>query len=109
MQDPTIEQMRKHLDLAFSGLLDPHETDANVFDREESIYWFAADYHGGQCSNLYEALCASEYRPGPTTNGPEPESTSADMYKELEATFAPRPVYDPDHEKKGTPPIIRGK
>lgn len=88
MQDPTIQQMRKHLDRAFSGLLDPHEKDANEFDREESIYWFANDYHGGQSSNLYAALCASEYSPGPTTTGPEKDSPSALMYSELESEFA---------------------
>ena len=88
MQDPTMQQMRKHLDRAFSGLLDPHEKDANEFDREESIYWFATNYHGGQSSNLYAGLCASEYRPGPMTTGPEKDSTSALMYSELESEFA---------------------
>ena len=50
--DPTIEEMRSLL------------SDADTFDREGAIYWFAADYHGGQGSNLYSALSRSQYRPG---------------------------------------------
>lgn len=29
--------------------------DADKFDIEEAIYWFAHDYHSGQWSNLYSA------------------------------------------------------
>lgn len=54
--DPTIQEMREHLDTTFS--------DLDTFDREAAIYWFAADYHGGQWSNLYRALSASQYKPG---------------------------------------------
>jgi hypothetical protein len=39
--------------------------DEAKFDMEEAIYWFATDYHGGQASNLYAALCLSAYNPGP--------------------------------------------
>jgi len=34
-------------------------------------YWFAADYHPGQFSGLYEALSMSQYKPGPLECGPE--------------------------------------
>jgi len=37
---------------------------AEEFDVEAAIYWLASDYHGGQWSNLYAALCVSRYRPG---------------------------------------------
>ena len=39
-------------------------SQADEFDVEAAIYWLASDYHGGQWSNLYAALCASPYRPG---------------------------------------------
>lgn len=38
--------------------------DADEADTEEAIYWFAADYHGGQWSNLYSVLCSAKFRPG---------------------------------------------
>ncbi len=85
MQDPTLKEMRRHLGEAFAGLVDFDEAEV---DREAAIYWFAADYHGGQSSRLYEALCASQYRPGPMCNGPEKDSAEAMMYSELESEFA---------------------
>jgi hypothetical protein len=48
--------------------------DSDEFDREEAVYWFAAGWHGGQWTNLYEALCASPYSPGPLANGPRDET-----------------------------------
>ena len=56
MRDRTLEEMREHLTAACP--------EADEFDRESAIYWFAAHYHGGQGSALYEALSRSEYRPG---------------------------------------------
>ena len=41
------------------------------FDIEEAAYWLAAHYHGGQASNLYAALSASEFRPGCASDLPE--------------------------------------
>lgn len=38
-------------------------------DVEAAAYWLASDYHGGQSSNLYAALCASPFRPGPLERG----------------------------------------
>jgi hypothetical protein len=40
------------------------------FRIEEAIYWFALQWHGGQDSNLYEALCSSPYRPGASQRDP---------------------------------------
>lgn len=56
--DPTRTEM-----LTALRRFDPH---AERFDVEAAIYWLAHDYHGGQWSNLYAALCASPFRPGPT-------------------------------------------
>ena len=60
--DPTLEEMRKFLSETVA--------DSDTFDREEAIYWFASLYHSGQASNLYAALCKSEYTPGPLTEAP---------------------------------------
>jgi hypothetical protein len=71
-QDPTRDEM-----LAF--LIETFPTEWALFDAEEAIYWFANDYHSGQWSELYKALCASEYHPGPLANGP----ASEEMYSAL--------------------------
>ena len=64
MQDPTHAEMFAFLEQQCTGSEDIR------FDIEEAIYWFANDYHGGQASDLYAALCASEYEPGPIAQGP---------------------------------------
>jgi hypothetical protein len=48
----------------------PFANEFDEIDREGAIYWFAADYHSGQWSNLYEALSTSPYSPGPIERGP---------------------------------------
>lgn len=58
--------------------------DYDEFDREEAIYWFANDYHGGQGSELYSALSTSPYSPGPLTNAP----SDPFLYGVLEHAFA---------------------
>lgn len=65
MKDPTRDDMVAFLTDQAGGAGSGLE-----FDIEEAIYWFANDYHGGQWSDLYAALCASEYKPGPCTRGP---------------------------------------
>jgi hypothetical protein len=59
--DPTIEEMRKTLKSI------PFADEHDELDREAAIYWFASEYHGGQGSTLYSALCASPYTPGRLT------------------------------------------
>lgn len=68
LQDPT----RDELVAALARM--PFADEFDEFDREEAIYWFAANYHGGQASNLYRALCNSPYSPGPLTYGPDESS-----------------------------------
>lgn len=58
MQDPTAQEMRDFLHAKYA------REEFNNFDIEEAIYWFAADYHHGQGSNLYSALCTSKFNPG---------------------------------------------
>ncbi len=55
MQDPTRDDMLTELREAM-----PY---ADEWTTEPAIYWFASDWHGGQWSNLYAALCASPYTP----------------------------------------------
>ena len=71
--------------------------EADEFDIEEAIYWFANHYHGGQSSNLYSALSTSEYRPGPMTNGPEEGSMGEMIYADLVGAFSPKK--NPVHRK----------
>lgn len=81
MNDPTRNEM-----LTFLAGFYPYE--AEQFDREEALYWFANDWHGGQWSNLYSVLSTSPYKPGPCCNGCEPESMAEMLYQELEAQYA---------------------
>jgi hypothetical protein len=78
--DPTRNEM-----LTFLCGFYPYEADQ--FDREEAMYWFAANWHGGQSSNLYSALSTSPYHPSPLSNGPEPGSMGEMLLHELEAEF----------------------
>ena len=79
-QDPTRDDM-----LTFLCGFYPYEADQ--FDREEAMYWFANDWHGGQWSNLYSALSTSPYRPGALSSGPEEGGMAEMMYQELEAEY----------------------
>jgi len=81
--DPSREEMIEHIRKVYGR-------DADEFDIEEAIYWFATDYHGGQSSNLYSALSTSEYRPGRMSNGPEEGSMGEMIYADLVDTFSPK-------------------
>jgi hypothetical protein len=80
--DPSRQEMIEHIKGVYGR-------EADRFDIEEAIYWFANDYHGGQGSNLYSALSTSEYRPGQMSSGPEEGSMSEMIYADLVDTFAP--------------------
>ena len=79
MQDPTREEMLEFL----APIAKQYE--AEEFDIEEAIYWFAGDYHGGQWSNLYSALSTSPYKPGICTRAPG--ETAQELYDALEEHF----------------------
>lgn len=83
MDDPTYEEMVK----ALKG-----EDDLDI---EEAIYWFAADYHNGQASNLYAAIGKCQYKPGVTQNRPTGEARR--LYERLELRYS-------DHEDMGLDP-----
>lgn len=79
MQDPDRSELVAVVDAM------PFRSEFDQFDVEEAIYWFAADWHGGQWSNLYSVLSTSEFRPGPLANGPD--ETAAMIYEHLEEHF----------------------
>ena len=56
LSDPTRDEML--------SLLRAQCPYADEFSTEAAVYWFANDWHGGQWSDLYAALCASPYCPG---------------------------------------------
>lgn len=80
IKDPTRAELIEHLEGVYPEVTcgEQAHTEAQTdecletgcgcrFDIEEAAYWLAVHYHGGGGSNLYRALCKSEYRPGPTT------------------------------------------
>ena len=79
--DPSRDEMIEHIRKVYGR-------EADEFDIEEAIYWFASDYHGGQGSNLYSALSTSEYRPGRMSSGPEEGSMGEMIYSDLVETFS---------------------
>ena len=40
------------------------ERKVDSFPIAEAVWHFCADWHGGQFSDLYRAMCASEFSPG---------------------------------------------
>ena len=56
----------------------------------EAAWWFASNFHSGQDSNLYKALTALDYRPGPTRSGPEKGSATEAVYDALCVEFTGR-------------------
>lgn len=77
-REPTLDEMRRYL-AEFS--------DIDEFDRERAIYWWSADNHGGQGSNLYEALSLSAYRPGHMEHGVNINGPSGECYSALDEKF----------------------
>lgn len=59
------------------------DADGEHASIEVAIYWYALLNHGGQASNLYAALCASEYKPGPITKMDSEGPVVAEFYKQL--------------------------
>ena len=57
----------------------------NDIDAQQAIYWFAANWHGGQWTNLYHVLSASKYKPGPLESGVDSESLASIIYEAFES------------------------
>lgn len=81
MYDPD----REWLDREIAAL--PYAGELDDFDREEAIYWFASDWHGGQDSNLYSVLSTSMFKPGPMSGACEPDSVAQMVYDDLVRIF----------------------
>jgi hypothetical protein len=81
LADPDRDELLAFINASYS------EVDA--FDCEEAIYWFAANWHGGQASNLYSALSTSEFRPSPTASNPEEGSLAEAILVDLQNHFYP--------------------
>ena len=59
MNDPTIEEMRQAL------------RDADEWDREAAIYWFASDYHSEANGQTSMPPCVgASIGPGPSSSDP---------------------------------------
>lgn len=54
---------------------------------EIAIYWFADQYHSGQCSNLYSVLSTSNYKPGPYETFEDQDDIIASMLLDLEEMY----------------------
>ena len=85
--DPTREEMIEFL--ASQGYLElPGDNVAGIdVDCEEALYWYAANNHLGQGSNLYSVLSSSEFVPSRLANGCEPDSMAALMYTAISLAF----------------------
>ena len=59
-RDPTGDELRAI----------PVTSEADEFDIEAAIYWYAHDYYTGRWSNLYSVLLNSKYTPGLSEDGP---------------------------------------
>lgn len=59
------------------------------FEKTQALYWFCADYHGGQDSRLYRLLgrLSKRYRPGALERGPD-YGLALDIYERLVSKYA---------------------
>lgn len=61
-------------------------TAEDRFSIAQGLYWYCADYHGGQNSEEYEILSQLDYRPGRLERGPDADdSTARAVYEDLAA------------------------
>jgi len=87
--DEFYAELMESIDTAFSGW---DEDEAHV-----AIYWFLHDFHQGQWSKEYRALCSSPYKPGACRNSVRGEGDTAEMYYDhLVALYATDHVYEDD-------------
>lgn len=77
-KDPSYKEMVEHLS-SYDKALDEVTIAA-------AIYHFAASHHGGQSSNLYEALSNSPYKPG-AAGSKMLEGEVLEAYNELARAF----------------------
>ena len=82
LPDPTADEMLLFL------LSQPCRSEDDKDNALAAIYWFAAEWHGGQSSNLYSALCMSPYSPGPCGTLAREDDAVREMVCDLEEKFA---------------------
>lgn len=81
-EDPTRKEMEKFLEGKKKAL------EAEDFDIQVAIHYYASEYHSGQSSNLYSALSTSKYKPGRSESSADDVSDQAGMlYNELQDKF----------------------
>ena len=81
-EDPTRKEMEKFLESKKKAL------EAEEFDVQVAIHYYASEYHSGQSSNLYSALSTSKYKPGRSESSADDVSDQAGMlYNELQDKF----------------------
>lgn len=70
--------------------------DADPFDIEAAIYWFASDNYAGMGDPLYGVLSLSKFKPGPAHKGVSDEGeTAEEIYNHLKTKFAKTEADDP--------------
>ena len=74
--DPTLEELRNFIKVKFACIL---EEGSIKYDGDVAIHWFASEYHSGQWSNLYSALCGVQYNPGRMINNVTDEEETVCM------------------------------
>jgi hypothetical protein len=83
---PVLESAK--IDLSVAYYMKTLDTD--YFDAAQALYWYAANYHGGQSSTLYSLLSRLNYKPGAMETGPDKDldggmSMSEMIYEDLKA------------------------
>ena len=78
LEDPTTGDNSK---LWAIGEFDAASLDSLIV----GAYWHFSQWHEGQFSDSYRALCAlgNVFNPGPVSTGPKPDSSERDVYVEL--------------------------
>ena len=81
MSDPILKELQ---DIAAQYCDGPVNDDIDAW---RAIYWYCANWHGGQSSNLYSVLSTAPYNPGRLENGVESGDMSGIIYDSLESEF----------------------
>lgn len=69
----------------YARTMDLDGPGGDFFSAACALHWYCVNYHGGQWSDLYRIQCQLEYQPGHSEHGPDPESTDALIYADLES------------------------
>lgn len=83
------EKLKKEVVNKFKGLFDMSDKDAFDYSFEKALYWLANDYHSGQNDIWYSILSTSDYKPGRSEKGIDPEEDyeADEIYSYLESKY----------------------